>query len=302
MRVDGIPTCLKCLLLGVLISTGYGDARAGVSRLSIAIEDSPALQYQTLYVVICLENNTQAPVRDLAPLSPGKGFLQFTLLRQTGGSLEPISRRGPAPTFVAREAGPSLAAGETICDARDLLVYFGEVVDDSVNEFSRLRWPSLTPGRYSLVARYALHSGFDRTIPQQTLSTDTLNFEVRPVSAEPPEERLLRGFLSATAQYGSKTSDYFVAAREWLPRFYQSHFLLRMFRECGPEMSRISTATLLDDLKKRNVSPTKRAALIGIRARIDPRARERDPHIQERLRSHAASDIERRMIDSWENY
>jgi hypothetical protein len=292
--------CLSCLSVSVLICLGSADASTSGPRLSITLEDSPALQYQTLYVVICVENRTSGTIPDVAPLSPGKGFLQLELLRDRDGLMESIPLRGPSPTYVARDAGPSLAAGDAMCEARDLLVYFGEAVNDSGSAFTRLGWPSLPPGKYRLVAVYDLHTGFDRSIQQQRLSADTLQFEVIPISAVPVEERLLAEFMAGTAQYGTKTTSYFAAARKWLPRFYRSHFLFRIFLESGPEMSRSSIETLLDNLAQHGVSPTKRATLIGIGARVDPRALERDPRTYSKLRAHATSDVERKMINSWE--
>jgi hypothetical protein len=201
---------------------------------------------------------------------------------------------------VALKAGPSLAPGKATCEARDLITYFGSGEDDSTSAFARFRWGSLAPGRYRFVARYSLHTGFDRTLPPQALSSDTLRFEVLPLSSAPAEERLLDQFVAGTARYGPKTGEYFEAVRRMLPRFYESRFLLRMFRECGPEMSRVSTEAVLDSLARHGVNETRRAAFVGIRAQIDPRAKERDSQTHSRMRAHAQSDLERRMIDSWE--
>jgi hypothetical protein len=292
-------------VIAVLWSIDSKPARANVGELTITLEDTKPLEYQTIYMIISFKNLYGSRLVDVAPLNPSKGFLRLQLFRLNGSEVKSVPMHGRPGMYVGLEAGISLGAGETEYEVRDLLTYFGGAVEDGEAP-TTLGWRTLQPGKYRLSCTYEVFTGFSGPVPlgvatsppaPPQVTSVPIEFEVRPLSSSPGEVQRLKRLFTAVEQSGADRSEISKRCREALPQFYESPFLLRVFRSTGSHMASIPIETLL---RGRSLTQARRAAIFGVQVLIDPSAHKRDPHTFAKMRSHAKSEVERGIIASWE--
>lgn len=258
--------------------------------VSISLEDSLLYEYQTIYMVIHLQNKGTETVRNMGPLKPPDDFLKLTLRRD--GAAEPLRPRESSGRQLLSGEFPGLAPGESRCEVRDLLTFYGQPGTPRVGVPTETQWPHLPPGRYSLSGTYLIHPNSDRRV-----SVPPVRFEVRALSPRQGDFKLLQSYLRAKGHFREPGASFF---RSWFRRFALSPYSIRIFRDAGPAMSSIDIGPVLDAMRKGRVSPGRRAALIGVRCLIDPRVSERDPKWYGRMIVASTSELERCVLKTWQ--
>lgn len=290
----------KLLLLFVMLTlSGASSASARMQLdLAVTLEDSVLLQHQTIYMIARLRNSSSEQIADIAPLAPGRGYLRLQLFQE--GNESPIPASIPMDGGNGGSPGMVLLPGEVSTEARDLLTYFGVRGAEGRPAGIPSWWPALQPGSYILKATMTVHTGVERSIQQMTIKAADVRFRVLPIGAAPAQERLLREFFMDGRPGSGDIGQYSMAARRWLNKFYQSPFLIRVFRDTGAEMGKVPIDQVLQSLRRLRVRPERRAALLAVRCLVDPQVRHRDPAWYRRLIKQVPSQIERDVLDSWD--
>jgi hypothetical protein len=220
----------QCLVLGcaaLALGTGAYRPAAYASDLyvSVVLEDSVFLEGQTAYAIVCVRNATRRTV-----MESDLRIEQFRAkLVRTDTGEELRSNYSGSPLFWGVE-GMTLKKGEIRCSQiSNLASKFGVESRDSMNLSDRVGdRASLGPGPYALTWEYRFRPRRD-----DTLLKGEVRFIVRPLASDAGEISLVRSFLSELPPFDFEREPLHRYAREKLPQFYGSKFLLRVYTTTG---------------------------------------------------------------------
>lgn len=286
-----ITLCLMFLLaLSVPESTCLAVDRESAT-LQVQLEDSVFLEGQTVYMIACLHNDGNVAIVDVAPLPPRMGYMRVDLMRKDTG--EHMLRTMPIGAF--RDEGATLGPGQVLCAVRDLTLYFGVTPRDSAGFASRIGSDYLPAGEYTMKWQYDLHTGNHKRIPQVTLVGE-LEFSVRHLASDPRELSLVSEFLTGLPRVGTNRSSLHVYARAWLPRFYGSKYLMRLYMATGTLLNDLDFDAIFDGVSQAGAPPERRAALLGIRLSMTDYRNNFDSGWRERTKRHVKHQLERDVL------
>ncbi len=293
-RRQGFYFSLVALCVGLQIPcAGWGNP-SGL-KLDAVLDEHNYLVGEPIYALISVTNLTNAVFEDMAPLSPGEGWLELDL-RETGTERK-LAFTGNHIDAIYPWSGPSLQVGREVVLPTNLLLWFG--VPGGEGKLTRcLDSRALPPGKYRLTLRFhaRLHPlGGDDPI----VISRPIEFEIVPSQAYPNEEVRARRFVERCPDPSDRRSinSY---CYESLPQFYGSRYFTLIYSNIGPAAD-IPLASLLDVLDRYDRNAVRRAWLINLRCKVDRMSPQEKLARIRTLKASHQDEFSRRVLEYWEN-
>jgi hypothetical protein len=273
-------TLTRCSMVGFAVLFLTGTAYGSNFSLSVALEDSVFLEGQSVYAILCVKNATPRTV-----MEPGIRIEHFRarLMRtDTGQELRQAMSHG---SLFGQLNGLILRQGEVRCSVLDL-ARLGSG-PPKPNPW-QLPWMSLESGSYALVWEVRLRPQGD-----DAPRTGEVRFTVRPLAENDREFSLIRSFESDLHHHRLALPHY---AREKLPEFYGSKFLIRVYLKTGPLLDELDFDEIYDGVIQAGASAERRAALLGLRLSMTDSSGRFTPEWRRRMSRKVESQIERDVL------
>jgi hypothetical protein len=271
------------IILGALSCACLQSACGGDLSLSVALEDSVFLEGQSVYAFLCARNVTRRTV-----MEPDLRIVHFRarLVRtDTGQELHSnISGRVLFP----QTYGAILRQGEIRCSyVYDLASRFGVGRSDSVNLWGRVGYRGfLKPGPYALSWEYRF-----RPQREDKLLKGEVRFTVRSLASDTLELSLVRSFLSDLPAFDLDRGLLHRYAREKLPQFYGSKFLLRVYLTTGALLDELNLDEIFEGMKRAGAPAERRAALLALRLSMTDRRGQFTPQWKREMLRRVESQV-----------
>lgn len=288
------PRGAAVLLIGmwaivlVMSSSCHAAERVQSFDVQITLEDSVFLEGQSIFAMFCFRNHGSAGRDHVLPLSPEYGFTRLELIRADSGERIPYIM----PTdghYVGK--GKSVGANRSMCEARDLTLYFGITSPGPSTVAGRLGYPNLPAGNYVLRWSYTTAQGGS----EKFKGTD-IRFSVKPLSSDPTERALMEEFLAGLPSVGLDRSALHRYALARLPRFYASRYLLRVYMSTGTLLRTLDFDKILMGVIGAGVPSRRRAALLAARLSMRDYQGRFTEEWKDSVRPKLASEIERDVL------
>lgn len=273
-----LPRLLAWIGILWLFSCGTLTEASGAElHLSITLEDSVFLEGQSVYAFFCARNVTLRTV-----LEPDIRIEEFRARLSRTDTGEVLKSRISGDDIFGMLRGLTLRQGEARCYYVLDLAKFGVQSPDSVNLSGRQHDLSLEPGSYVLnwEYRYRPHPGND-------LLKGEARFTVHPLTSDPRELSLVRSFLAGRE---GPLPPY---ARQRLPEFYRSKFLLRVYLYTGPLIDELNFAEIFEEVVRAGAPAQRRAALLALRLSMTDRRDQFSSHWRGQMLKKVESQVER---------
>lgn len=295
----GMTTTMAVLVVGaafVSASSARADEGEQGAALAVTLEDSVFAEGQSIYMLMRLRNTGRTDLTDVSMLTPRAGFLRLNLTRlDTGVRLrETMPILGGSPDW----EGTVVRPGHLLCTVRDLLSYFGTESSEGSSISDRLAMPSLPAGTYRLDWQYTLHTGHNASLPRVVLKGGSVRFSIVPLAHFPDELKLVNDSLRGlpVVRPGEDRVSLHAHCREWLPRFYGSRFLIRVYLDTGVLLDSLDFDAIVDGAIKAGAPPGRVAALLGVRLSMTDVRGQFTPEWKQRMAQKATSALEREIL------
>lgn len=252
-------------MVAVMVNIGMDHVcwASPTTVLTVTLEDSVFLEGQSVYCILRLRNAGKMDVVDVAPLALSARYFRPTLVRkETGEAL-----RSVVPQVKGNRAkdGPTLRPGAIQCVATDLSLHFGVIAENPANLSTRLGYPSLPVGEYLLRWEYSIHTGHREGVVPEAIAGGGISFSVRPLSSAPGEQALVGDFLGGLPIVRNDRRPLHSYARNWLPRFYGSKYLMRIYLSTGQLLNDLDFDQIYKQATLAGSPPERLATLLGVR-------------------------------------
>jgi hypothetical protein len=182
-----------------------------------------------------------------------------------------------------------VAPGAVGCSVFDLTPRFTHP-PSAGNLSERLEFSALPVGDY--VVRWDYMPKVEKGRESDRIRGREIPFTVLPLSTAPQEQALVSEFLAALPSVGWVDD----SARAWLPRFYGSKFLLRVYMRTACRLNELDFDEIWNGVKRAGASPERCASLLALRLSLTDTAGHFTPEWKERIAPTLTSQIERDVL------
>jgi len=272
------------------------DAGQRAAELTVTLEDSVLVEGQSAYMILRLRNRDAKALDDVAEMRPSGHAMRLMLKRTDTGELQPYT--GHIRETQVVEEGSHLPPSEMRCEVWDLAIYFGQRDPKGTGLAERLGYKSLRPGSYELSWEYDLHTGSRPGIPKVRMAGAGIRFRVVPVETAVKERALVAGFLAGLpiTKPGGDRSALHSYAREWLPQFYASPYLIRVYLSTGLLLNDLDFDAIYKGARRAGASSGRLAALLGVRMSMTDTRGKFTEAWRASMRRNVPSQLERDVL------
>lgn len=296
-----VPAIAAAISVALAVSIAQGQqnsvaiANAGLT-LDVSLDDRTYLVDQRIETILCVANGSARPIEDLAPLHPRNGYLIMHLRNlSTGTEVGSLQERA---LLVVESAGTTLRAGESICEAINLLYWFGSRKSSGGMSYC-LQSPTLPAGDYKLEVEYRVRLGGIKGLQQVTLRGQPVEFTIATLASNPQEADLVREFTAGCASFRDDGQSVGQHCRTWLPRFEHSPYYLLVYYNTRTLMTTIPLDSLLAVLDRRGEDGHKQAALVALRCKLEPLSLSDKIKWIEGLKNRRSDHLTQKVLNTW---